>query len=296
MPRQRECVQCGRVFRGTHRRCESCQAIERECAGCGRTFRGKTTRCRPCQATDRDCAGCGRSFRGCQSRCWACSSIERACVQCGRTFCGTNTWCRPCRATGRDCAGCGQQFRGYGTRCRQCSAVDRECESCGRALRGSHRICGSCQAAEHSCAGCGRVFYGTNTRCTACQWAETPPAWRSARNRRQFHAYRARKLAAQDVGPVPAEVYTAIMAAGPCSYCGKSATTVDHILPFKRGGREHEDNLTPACKPCNSSKGSKLLTEWRPDRVARGVVACPKVAAEYQRQISQSREEVSACL
>lgn len=51
-----------------------------------------------------------------------------------------------------------------------------------------------------------------------------------------------------------------------CSYCGAVDVRLqlDHIFPRSRGGSDTPDNLTPACKPCNTSKGAKLLQEWRP--------------------------------
>lgn len=49
-----------------------------------------------------------------------------------------------------------------------------------------------------------------------------------------------------------------------CAYCGeRRPLTQDHIIPIARGGRHAIGNLLPACMPCNSSKGSKLLIEWR---------------------------------
>lgn len=50
-----------------------------------------------------------------------------------------------------------------------------------------------------------------------------------------------------------------------CAYCSGSFDTVDHIIPLMRGGDNMETNLAPACRSCNSSKGSKLLSEWKPD-------------------------------
>ena len=35
------------------------------------------------------------------------------------------------------------------------------------------------------------------------------------------------------------------------------------IMPIIRGGRHSIGNLLPACGSCNSSKGAKLLVEWR---------------------------------
>lgn len=52
--------------------------------------------------------------------------------------------------------------------------------------------------------------------------------------------------------------------AGVCFYCRVApAMTIDHVVPLKRGGRHAVGNLVPACKRCNSSKGSLLLIEWR---------------------------------
>lgn len=56
---------------------------------------------------------------------------------------------------------------------------------------------------------------------------------------------------------------------GRCAYCGRAAKlTEDHVVPLIRGGRHTIGNLLPSCQPCNSSKGSSLLVEWRRRRVA----------------------------
>lgn len=47
-----------------------------------------------------------------------------------------------------------------------------------------------------------------------------------------------------------------------CEYCGGPCETTDHVVPLSRGGANTLDNLVPACLWCNSSKGSKLLSEW----------------------------------
>jgi hypothetical protein len=45
-----------------------------------------------------------------------------------------------------------------------------------------------------------------------------------------------------------------------CAYCGtlltKDGFTVDHIRPVAMGGSDDPENLTVACRPCNSSKGA----------------------------------------
>ena len=48
-----------------------------------------------------------------------------------------------------------------------------------------------------------------------------------------------------------------------CIYCGhRKPTSVDHIIPQYYGGREHQDNLAPCCKTCNTSKSNKDLLIW----------------------------------
>lgn len=52
----------------------------------------------------------------------------------------------------------------------------------------------------------------------------------------------------------------------PCAYCGAKSEHVDHIIPITRGGHHAIGNLTGACAPCNLSKGSKFIMEWRKGR------------------------------
>ena len=47
-----------------------------------------------------------------------------------------------------------------------------------------------------------------------------------------------------------------------CAYCGGDFEEVDHVIPLSRGGTGWASNYRPACKPCNGSKGDKLLGEW----------------------------------
>ena len=50
---------------------------------------------------------------------------------------------------------------------------------------------------------------------------------------------------------------------GECQYCGSfDDLTCDHIVPLVRGGSNDPDNLTTACRSCNSSKGDRLVEEW----------------------------------
>lgn len=50
---------------------------------------------------------------------------------------------------------------------------------------------------------------------------------------------------------------------GRCAYCGKELPLeMDHLIPTTRGGRATVDNIVPACRSCNSSKGAKPFREW----------------------------------
>lgn len=53
---------------------------------------------------------------------------------------------------------------------------------------------------------------------------------------------------------------------GICHYCrrevGRNEVTMDHIVPFSRGGKSRKGNVVPACKTCNNRKKSLLPIEW----------------------------------
>lgn len=54
-------------------------------------------------------------------------------------------------------------------------------------------------------------------------------------------------------------LFAEILRFDPCSYCGKSGGTVDHIVPIVGGGSGEWMNLTGACSRCNASKGPRSL-------------------------------------
>lgn len=210
-------------------------------------------------------------------------------MTCGRAFRGTNSKCSPCRAVTRDCTGCGKTFTGATRKCRACQVATKTCPDCGNAFTNTDRRCQRCQAIERTCGGCGRTFTSTALLCGACRWAATPADIRSARNRSYNNRYRSTKAAAAITGPVPPAVYASIRAEGSCVYCGATAGHVDHVQPLARGGWEHVANLVPACVACNLSKGDRLLTEWRQDRVAYGIAHSAKVAAVWDQLLGDGQ-------
>ena len=50
-----------------------------------------------------------------------------------------------------------------------------------------------------------------------------------------------------------------------CAYCGKEKPLEkDHFLALSNDGPYTEDNIVPACKSCNSSKGNRPFSAWYP--------------------------------
>ena len=46
-----------------------------------------------------------------------------------------------------------------------------------------------------------------------------------------------------------------------CAYCAKPASTIDHVQPKSRGGKDTWENLVACCFKCNNKKGDKSLVE-----------------------------------
>lgn len=86
------------------------------------------------------------------------------------------------------------------------------------------------------------------------EWSKTTKgvlANRAARHRRRGVPYtdEAKAWIATLVDPV-------------CFYCGRIATEIDHVVPVSKGGTGERSNLVPACRRCNSRKGSKSQAEF----------------------------------
>ena len=46
-----------------------------------------------------------------------------------------------------------------------------------------------------------------------------------------------------------------------CAYCGRHASTVDHVVPQSRGGESSWLNAVAACAPCNHRKANRTPAE-----------------------------------
>lgn len=195
----------------------------------------------------------------------------------------------------RPCAKCGREFEGFGAKKWRpaCSPRRRTCTKCPREYTGINALCPLCNTPKRRPAvRVARKITPEPVRTPDPVAVPVPGPQRRTRAERVAQALAAgvlpepkgdrrlaRKILAQVDGPVSSEVYAAIRDSGPCVYCAAPATTVDHVVPLARGGREHPANLVPACGPCNFSKSGKLLTEWDADRMAHAVRVSPKVAA-----------------
>lgn len=83
------------------------------------------------------------------------------------------------------------------------------------------------------------------------------PRFRMARRQ---HTYSRKR----GVAPIPLEGQEVLLEEfdGKCAYCGDQATTWDHVTPVIGGGQTTPGNVVPACRHCNSSKGSGDVFEW----------------------------------
>lgn len=122
---------------------------------------------------------------------------------------------------------------------------------------------------ERNCSG---------SRCTPCanayssEWQRTNRSsrnktkhryyWRNPeRERRYMQLAHAQRKAAGSMG-LPEWERVLSLWDGACAYCGKPATTIDHFIPVKLGGRTEVTNVVPACKSCNGSKSDCNPYVW----------------------------------
>ncbi|MCD3254360.1 HNH endonuclease [Clostridium botulinum] len=51
-----------------------------------------------------------------------------------------------------------------------------------------------------------------------------------------------------------------------CAYCGRELKrdeiTVDHVIPYSKGGKTDFTNLVIACKHCNQKKSNMTLNQY----------------------------------
>lgn len=94
-------------------------------------------------------------------------------------------------------------------------------------------------------------------------------------------ARRARKRSAPGRGVTASQLLEVLSgSAGLCVYCvRRKILEADHIEPLIRGGEHDVENLTPACRQCNSSKLDTPLLVWLAKRASR-------LAIQSQRKVA----------
>lgn len=113
--------------------------------------------------------------------------------------------------------------------------------------------------------------YAYGCRCQPCTTARTRQnaEW-ARRNPEKFRAaqerYRRRnpRSALRAVAPFDDEAlaYVEVIRRDPCVYCGRPSDTIDHINPVSISRSSQWDNLAPACRSCNSAKGTRSLLNF----------------------------------
>lgn len=59
---------------------------------------------------------------------------------------------------------------------------------------------------------------------------------------------------------IPPSVRKRVLSVGSCVFCGSTENlTVDHIIPFSKGGAHDESNFQCLCWPCNLNKSDKII-------------------------------------
>jgi 5-methylcytosine-specific restriction endonuclease McrA len=80
-----------------------------------------------------------------------------------------------------------------------------------------------------------------------------------------------------------------------CAYCGRSAATIDHVLPRSRGGRDTWENLVACCLRCNNTKGDHTPAEmgWQLRFTPRMPQGRGWVVRGFERPLPQWNEYLS---
>ena len=180
------------------------------------------------------------------------------------------------------------------------NSAERKCSTCAETKpltlfhsRGKTRpgqFFTKCKSCMHLAASEWRRAHMDRDRTRALRWARANPErhrqaardWRAGhlKYRREYdRAYarshpevigakdrnrRARHLSAD--GRFSSTEWLALVASfgGCCAYCGLSdlPLTADHRVPLARGGSNYISNIVPACRSCNSRKGTRTDSEF----------------------------------
>jgi hypothetical protein len=130
------------------------------------------------------------------------------------------------------------------------------------------------QIGLHWCASCENwvpLDQVSNSKCRSCINATDRARYQTDeryRRERQQHAHSRKR----SVDPIPPQGQDLLLDYfdGQCAYCGKAATTWDHIVPVSKGGQTVPWNIVPACVSCNSSKKTSDVFAWLDSKSLKG--------------------------
>lgn len=73
------------------------------------------------------------------------------------------------------------------------------------------------------------------------------------------------------------------------SYDDRSQLSLDHVVPFKRGGRNEIGNLLPVCTLCNTKKGDKPMLAFASEQISwdRMAALLHFLAAENKKTVAE---------
>ena len=175
-----------------------------------------------------------------------------------------------------------------------------QCKVCGgifKAPNGKTSTCRSCEEAGYKyCNRCGKIlpieefhiygkrvdgstkYYGHCIQChrniTTTEEATKRHTQESRRRYNNDEEVRKRRLhsnrnnayvrrGAEGTHTIDEWINTLELFGHKCCYCGSDKNlTKDHVVPLSKGGTNYIENILPACRSCNSSKGTKELIEW----------------------------------
>lgn len=94
--------------------------------------------------------------------------------------------------------------------------------------------------------------------------AEAWPAWTKAIGQPSFATIdrSSGRIKIPGRALAPMEQWRSVLRADPCAYCGEPSATVDHIVALGASGQDKWDNLTGACKSCNTQKATHPLWQF----------------------------------
>lgn len=171
---------------------------------------------------------------------------------------------------------------GLQQRCKACCAAwQREYRRrCPDAVRESTERCKRTESYREKCrvrARARRLHAGDGIKLYQREWRRRNPGKQAEYQRRwdeknperirasrlaQAYLRRVRRYGRDAVGVATAQAVAGRieMWGGLCWMCGAPATTIDHVIPIRRGGTHWPANLRPACRSCNARKHEK---DWR---------------------------------